>query len=91
MAMWEANTQLCEEETGLGAEKKVLEATFELALQNVRLLEEFSDRLGLEPEPATVDEYRVALAEGGGGASLTGFSRGSLKQVAIRRAPKVLT
>ena len=36
VAVWEAYTQFCEEETGLGAEK-VLRATFEQALQNVRL------------------------------------------------------
>ena len=63
VAVWEAYTQFCEEETGLGAEK-VLRATFEQALQNVRFLEELADRLGLEPEPATVEEYRAALAEG---------------------------
>jgi hypothetical protein len=63
MAVWKAYTQFCEEETGLGAEK-VLRATFEQALQKVRFLEELADRLGLEPEPATVEEYRAALAEG---------------------------
>jgi len=63
VAVWEAYTQFCEEEVGLGAEK-VLRATFELALLNVRFLEELADRLGLEPEPATVEEYRAALAEG---------------------------
>ena len=63
MAVWIAFIQFCEEEMGLGAEK-VLRATFEQALQNVRFLEELADRLGLEPEPATVEEYRAALAEG---------------------------
>jgi hypothetical protein len=63
MAVWKAYTEFCEEEVGLGAEK-VLRATFEHALQNVRFLEELADRLGLEPEPATVKEYRAALAEG---------------------------
>jgi hypothetical protein len=53
-----------EEETGLRTEKKGLEATIEMELQNVRLLEELAERLGLEPEPATFEEYRVALAEG---------------------------
>src|SRR5215217_6431774 len=63
MAVWKAYTQFCEEEMGLGAEK-VLRATFEPVLQNVRFLEELADRLGLEPEPATVEEYRAALVEG---------------------------
>jgi hypothetical protein len=63
LAVWEAYTRFCEDEMGMGAEK-VLKATFEPALQNVRFLEELADRLGLEPEPTTVEEYRVALAEG---------------------------
>ena len=63
MAVWKAYTRFCEDEMGLGAEK-VLKATFEPALQNVRFVEELADRLGLEPEPATVEEYRAALAEG---------------------------
>jgi hypothetical protein len=63
VAVWKAYTRFCEEEIGLGAEK-VLRATFEPVLQNVRFLEELADRLGLEPEPATVEEYRAALAEG---------------------------
>ncbi|MGH3107715.1 MAG: hypothetical protein ACRDN7_03850, partial [Rubrobacter sp.] len=63
MAVWKAYTQFSEEEIGLEAEK-VLRATVEQALQNVRFLEELADRLGLEPEPATVEEYRAALAEG---------------------------
>jgi hypothetical protein len=63
MAVWVAYTRFCEEEMELGADK-VLKATFKPALQNVRFLEELADRLGLEPEPATVEEYRAALAEG---------------------------
>ena len=63
VAVWEAYTQFCEEEVGLRAEK-VLRATFEPALQNVRFLEELADKLGLEPEPATIEKYRAALVEG---------------------------
>lgn len=63
VAVWKAYTRFCEEEIGLGAEK-VLRATFEPVLQNVRFLEELADRLGLEPESATVEEYRAVLVEG---------------------------
>jgi hypothetical protein len=63
VAMWEAFSVFCNEEVGIEPEK-LLKAIFEPVLENVRFLEELADRLGLQPEPTTVEEYRAALAEG---------------------------
>ena len=58
VVVWEAFARFCEEEVGLEPEK-VLGAICEPALENVRWLEDLAERLDLEPEHETVEEYRA--------------------------------
>jgi hypothetical protein len=61
LAVWEAFSSLCAEEMGSSVEK-VLGATFKPALEDVAVLEEVCERLGVEPDQADVQECREALA-----------------------------
>ncbi len=62
LPIWEAFIRFCEEEMKLEPEK-VLGAIFEPALENVRWLEDLAERLDLEPEHETVEEYRLILTK----------------------------
>jgi hypothetical protein len=59
-AVWEAFSGFCEEEMGLSAEK-LLQATFEPALEDVDWFKDLSGRLELEADPGAVAEYRGDL------------------------------
>ena len=61
LAVWVAFSGLCGEEMGSSAEK-VLGATFKPALEDVAVLEDACERLGVEPDQAEVEECRDALA-----------------------------
>jgi hypothetical protein len=63
LPVWAAYLRFCEETMEVEAEK-LLKATFKPALEDVRWLEAIAQRLGLEPEASTVEEYRAGMAEG---------------------------
>jgi len=60
--VWQAFVRFCEEEIQLEPEK-VLGAIFEPALENVRWLEDLAERLALEPERESVEEYQSTLSK----------------------------
>jgi hypothetical protein len=60
LSVWEAFSGLCEEEMGLSSEK-LLQATFDPALGDVKWLLGLCERLGLEADPAAGEECREAL------------------------------
>jgi hypothetical protein len=62
LAVWDAFCSFCEEEMELSAEK-LLQATFEPVLEDVRWFADLCERLDLEPDPAAVEECREALEE----------------------------
>jgi hypothetical protein len=61
-AVWEAFCGFCEEEMDLSAER-LLQATFDPALEDVRWFADLCERLELESDQATVEECREALLE----------------------------
>jgi hypothetical protein len=60
LAVWDAFSIFCEGEMGLSAEK-LLQATFEPALEDVAWFGDLCERLELEADRATVEECREAL------------------------------
>ena len=62
LVVWEAFVRFCEEEISLESEK-VLGAIFEPALDNARWLEDVTERLALEPERESVEEYQATLSK----------------------------
>jgi hypothetical protein len=60
LAVWEAFSGFCEEEMGFSAEK-LLQATFEPALEDVMWFKERCGRVELEADRAAVEECREAL------------------------------
>jgi hypothetical protein len=60
LAVWEAFASFCVQEMGTSAEK-LLQATFEPALEDVEWFKELCVRLGLEADPEAVEECRESL------------------------------
>jgi hypothetical protein len=61
LAVWSAFCGLCAEETELEASKVL--AAFGSFAERTRALEELTERLKLEPDAGTVEEYRAILSD----------------------------
>jgi hypothetical protein len=60
LAQWSAYRGFCEKELELEA-TKLLRAIMPPAVEYVRGLEERAERLGIEPDPQSVEEYRAIM------------------------------
>ena len=63
ITVWAAYVRFCEETVEVEAEK-LLKATFDPALEDVRWLKGIAEKLDLEPEAEAVEECRAGMVEG---------------------------
>ena len=62
LTLWRGFEKFCEESLGIGA-GAILKVVLEAGVERVEELEDLAGRLGIEPEPETVEEIARELAE----------------------------
>ena len=63
LTLWRGFEAFCERSIGLEA-SAILKVVLEAGVERVEELEDLAQRLGIEPEPETVEEIARGLAEG---------------------------